>query len=159
MKANRPIAQRCPGIAITAVAGLLLTVAPGAAQKAPPRPSLPLMPYPRQVLEGEGRLPISSDFSLRFSRYRSPRLERAKRRTLARLARQTGLRLSADSAPGERATLIVAIGGPPPSAVPSLDDDERYSLEISPGGARLHAPSPRGALYGLETFLQLVTPC
>ena len=157
MKANRHIARRRLGIAITAVAGLLLAAAPGAAQKAVPRPSLPLMPYPQQVVEGEGRLPISSDFSLHFSRYRSPRLERAKRRTLARLARQTGLRLSADSAPGEWATLIVAIDGPAPSTVPSLDDDERYSLEVSSGGARLHAPSPRGALYGLETFLQLVT--
>lgn len=153
MKASRPIPRHGRCAAIIAALGLCFAAAPGAAQKVAPLPSLP---YPQQLVEGAGRLPVSSDFSLHFSGYRSPRLERAKRRILARLARQTGLRLSGNSASGAGATLVVAIDGPSPSVVPSLDDDERYSLEISPDGARLHAPSPRGARHGLETFLQLV---
>lgn len=43
-------------------------------------------------------------------------------------------------------------------AVPQLDTDESYDLQVPSGGgtATLHAPTVYGALRGLETFSQLV---
>src|SRR5439155_22439288 len=35
-------------------------------------------------------------------------------------------------------------------------EDESYSLEVTPAGAKLAAPTPLGTLHGLQTFVQLV---
>jgi hexosaminidase len=53
------------------------------------------------------------------------------------------------------ATLLVETQGPG-NAVPSVDEDESYSLEVSDRQALLRAPTVVGALRGLETFLQLL---
>src|SRR5260370_10068878 len=37
-----------------------------------------------------------------------------------------------------------------------LGEDESYSLEVTPTGAKLNAANPLGVLRGLQTFLQLV---
>jgi hexosaminidase len=34
-------------------------------------------------------------------------------------------------------------------------EDESYSLEVTPSGARLSASNPLGTLHGLQTFLQM----
>jgi hexosaminidase len=54
-----------------------------------------------------------------------------------------------------KATLVIQCqrGG---SSVPSLNEDESYSLEITDKQARLLAPNVVGAMRGLETFLQLL---
>jgi hexosaminidase len=41
---------------------------------------------------------------------------------------------------------------------PTLGEDESYKLDVSPEGARIQAPTVDGALHGLETFSQLVSP-
>ena len=41
-------------------------------------------------------------------------------------------------------------------SVQDLDEDESYTLEITPARAKLNAPNPLGVMHGLETFLQLV---
>ncbi len=43
-------------------------------------------------------------------------------------------------------------------AVPSVQEDESYTLEVTSKQARIAAPNPVGALRGMETFLQLVVP-
>ena len=43
-------------------------------------------------------------------------------------------------------------------AYPTLGEDESYTLEVAPDGARLKAATVAGALHGLETFAQLVAP-
>jgi hexosaminidase len=53
------------------------------------------------------------------------------------------------------ATLVVESGGPG-QAVPSVEEDESYSLEVSDRQAVLKAPTTVGVLRGLETFLQLI---
>jgi hexosaminidase len=53
------------------------------------------------------------------------------------------------------ATLVVETQGPG-KAVPSVDEDESYALEVSDKQAVLRAPTVVGALRGLETFLQLL---
>jgi len=41
------------------------------------------------------------------------------------------------------------------AAIPSLGDDESYTLELGPRQATLKSKTPLGAMHGLETFLQL----
>jgi hexosaminidase len=53
------------------------------------------------------------------------------------------------------ATLLIETQGPG-KAVPSVDEDESYSLEVSDKQAVLRAATTVGALRGLETFLQLL---
>ena len=40
--------------------------------------------------------------------------------------------------------------------IQELGEDESYVLEITATGAKLSAPTPLGAMHGLQTFLQLV---
>jgi hexosaminidase len=56
----------------------------------------------------------------------------------------------------ETAAALVVQSGAPGHAIPSVDEDESYSLEVSDKQARLLAPTVVGALRGLETLLQLV---
>ena len=53
------------------------------------------------------------------------------------------------------ATLVVEAGGPG-RAMPAVEEDESYSLEVTERQATLRAPTVVGALRGLETFLQLL---
>nr|MDQ3804929.1 family 20 glycosylhydrolase [Acidobacteriota bacterium] len=53
------------------------------------------------------------------------------------------------------AALVVEAGGPG-RAVPSVEEDESYTLEVTERQAVLKAPTAVGALRGLETFLQLM---
>src|SRR5258708_4507009 len=73
-----------------------------------------------------------------------------------RLAGRTVITLPLDLAVDENsATLVIQCerGG---SSIPSLGENESYSLEITDKQARLVAPTVVGAMRGLETFLQLV---
>ena len=53
------------------------------------------------------------------------------------------------------ATLTVTVDGPG-EAIQGPDENESYSLEVTPSAAHLKAPTVVGAIHGLETFLQLV---
>jgi hexosaminidase len=53
------------------------------------------------------------------------------------------------------ATLVIE-AQTPGQGVPSLNEDESYSLEVNDKQASLKAPTTVGALRGLETFLQLL---
>ena len=79
-------------------------------------------------------------------------------RFLLRMARQTGIPMpAARAAAGGSAVLRVECSSAGP-AYPALRQDESYTLDIAPEGAVLKAPAVAGAMHGLETFLQLVTP-
>ncbi len=124
----------------------------------PQESSLPLMPWPASVQPAAGALAIDSRFRVTLSGHCDARIERAARRLEARLARQTGLLLSPPEAPQGQAPLALHCEAPARSPWPTLDMDERYTLEVTPEGATLRAPEPWGVLRGLETFLQLVEP-
>jgi hexosaminidase len=117
-----------------------------------------LMPLPAKMEAATGRLIIDGNFSVGATAFSGPRLNTALDRFAARLSRQTGiLMLSARTADAGRATLRVDCGAAGPQW-PTLGEDESYTLEVSLDGARLKAPTVTGALRGLETFAQLVTP-
>ncbi len=71
-----------------------------------------------------------------------------------RLARQTGIPMLPAKAPQPVLAVECAAAGP---AMPTLGEDESYTLDVTSSGARLKAPTVTGALRGLETFAQLVT--
>ncbi len=113
-----------------------------------------LMPVPASLELADGHLAIDSTFRAALTGYSEPRLERAVARMVERLARQTGIYMGM-AAPSANATLAIECDGPAPE-VGSAVEDESYELVVTAARARLHAPTPYGALRGIETFLQLV---
>jgi hexosaminidase len=117
--------------------------------------ALNLMPLPSSVQSDAGSLAVGTSFSVAFAGYTEPRLERAGERFLRQLARQTGLPLSLRPAKTAKATLVVQTDHAS-KEIQEVGEEESYVLEVTPGGAKLTAPTPLGAMHGLQTFLQLV---
>ncbi|MGC1614008.1 MAG: family 20 glycosylhydrolase [Candidatus Acidiferrum sp.] len=119
------------------------------------RPPLNLMPVPSSVQIGAGRLLVDSSFTVGFTGYTEPRLDRAVERFLRQLSRQTGVQLAVKPSAGPKAILVIHTEHAS-KEIQELGEDESYVLEVSASGAKLSAPTPLGALHGLQTFLQLV---
>ncbi|MDT7687542.1 MAG: hexosaminidase [Acidobacteriota bacterium] len=115
-----------------------------------------LMPVPASVQFGAGRLALTKSFTVAAVGSVDERLragiDRAVRRLEGRTVLEFARALTADPA---QATLLVEARGPG-LAVPSVEEDESYTLEVSEHQAALRAATVVGALRGLETFLQLV---
>jgi hexosaminidase len=118
---------------------------------------LPLMPTPWKAVVADGRLAVTSTFSVAASGYSDARLESAMRRLVARVARQTGIAISYSKVDAAHATLVIECRERGPE-YPSLGEDEAYRLEVSGLGANIKAATVTGALRGLETFAQLIGP-
>jgi hexosaminidase len=115
-----------------------------------------LMPQPSQLSVQEGRLAITPSFTAGTDRFRDARLDDAIGRSLDRIRTQTATSVSTAVAAGKAtATLVVSIEGPG-DAVQTVDEDESYSLDVTPFGARLRAATVVGAIHGLETLQQLI---
>jgi hexosaminidase len=118
-------------------------------------PALNLIPLPASARSGAGNLGVDSSFSVAFTGHTEPRLERAGERFLRQLARQTGLPLALKPAKTGRATLVIQADHAS-KEIQEVGEDESYVLEVTATGAKLTAPTPLGAMHGLQTFLQLV---
>ena len=112
-----------------------------------------LMPVPRTVQWSDGRLPLDSSFTIGIAGFWDERLDRALVRTLARLRSRTGLVLA--QKPANSGTLMVRAGAAG-QAVQGVSEDESYTLDVTPAGATLSAPTVVGVIRGVETLLQLV---
>jgi hexosaminidase len=134
---------------------LLATFSFTRATEAQPRSGPNLMPWPSKIEMGTGQLKIDSTFTVGLSGYTEPRLERALERFLTELHRQTALPLAMKPGDASKATLVVHTDHAS-KEVQELGEDETYSLEVTPNGAKLSAANPLGILRGLQTFLQLV---
>jgi len=121
-----------------------------------------LMPLPVKVETAAGRLPIDISFSARATGCSDSRLNAALLRFTARLARQTGIPIGlGQPANPARPVLTVECTGTSAGSSPTwptLGEDESYTLDVSPDGARIQATAAAGVLHGLETFSQLVAP-
>jgi len=125
-----------------------------------------LMPQPTRLSPQAGRLILTSSFAAIPDRYRDARLDAAIARSLDRLRIQTGISFPT-SAPASSTSgamiagtviagkMIVSVDGPGEN-IQSVDEDESYSLEVTPSGAHLDAATVVGAMRGLETLQQLV---
>jgi hexosaminidase len=116
---------------------------------------LNIMPLPAKVERAEGSLKIDATFRIVFAGYREPRLDRAGQRFLHQVRRQTGLVLLPVKTDASTATLEIKTDHES-KAIQELGEDESYTLDVTPTGAKLHAANPLGTLRGLQTFLQLV---
>jgi hexosaminidase len=134
------------------VMGFALLLLAGGAD-AQERSRLNLMPWPANVQTGSGRLRIDSSFSVALTGHTEARLDRALQRFLRQLSRQTALPLSGKGLPKAMLTVHTDHGS---KEVQELGEDESYTLSVTADGARIDAPTPLGAMHGLQTFLQLV---
>jgi hexosaminidase len=140
--------------AVLIAAALLLSFAAGIGE--PQEAGLHLMPVPKSLVSGKGRLSIDGNFKIILTGYKDSRFPGAVGRFLQRLERKTGIPLSMPRNPDStKATFEIYCAGAG-ERVQSARADESYSLEVTDQRARLAATSPIGILRGLETFLQLV---
>ena len=116
--------------------------------------TLPIMPLPSHVVQGQGQFLIEGNFGIVLQGYTEPRLERAKQRFLVTLSRETGLPLWHEAQFNQPNFVIKTVAASDP--VQQLGENESYHLEISANHVELTAPNPLGILHGLQTFLQLV---
>jgi hexosaminidase len=116
---------------------------------------LTLMPVPANVQPGSGVLRIDASFSVSLTGNSEARLDRAVQRFMTQLRRETGIPFPAKPSGSSNATLIVHTDHAS-KEVQEPGEDESYVLEVTPKGAKLTAPTPLGAMHGLQTFLQLV---
>jgi hexosaminidase len=141
-------------ITIVGMGSSMFAQSPTANMMAPAQ--MNLMPAPASVQSQTGRLPITSSFNVAVKNYADDRLRAGIDRMLRRLAGRTVLTLPADLATDEGAATLVVQCERAGEIIPSLNENESYSLEVNDKQARLIAPTVVGALRGLETFLQLL---
>jgi len=138
---------------------LLACVFSASAQVAPQQPAAArhhLMPVPASVQFGPGRLALTKSFTVAATGHTDERLRAGIDRVMRRLEGRTVLEFARGLAPDAgAATLVIECAGPG-RAVPSVEEDESYALDVTDRQARLRAPTVVGALRGLETFLQLL---
>ena len=115
-----------------------------------------LMPQPAEMSIGSGGLALNSTFAVELSGVSDARLTDAIDHAVRHIERSTGLRHAGGNVAGT--TKLVVKVSHPSAPVQSLDEDESYSLTVTPAGVELDAPTELGAMHGLETLIQLVQP-
>ena len=113
-----------------------------------------LMPQPSHLTVNTGSLALTPQFTAAADKFHDARLDGAIARMLVRLESLTGIQIATVPAAAP-ATLTVSVDGAG-EAIQGPDENESYSLEVTPTGAHLKAATVVGAIHGLETFLQLV---
>ncbi len=114
------------------------------------RAAIHLMPLPADMKLRNGEFELAQGLEVRFRGLMTKRLNGAVERLQERLAYRTGM----ESLAGNRVRLLITCRGEAMD-VPSPDDDESYTLKITPRSIRLNAATETGVLFGLESLLQL----
>lgn len=119
--------------------------------------TLNLMPVPKEISKKEGKTYIDGNFRLAIHGRPDARIYTAATRFLRRLDEQAILWFTQDQISEAdkdlKATLQINIDRP---AAIQLKEDESYSLEINNQQIKINATTDVGAMYGLETLLQLL---
>jgi hexosaminidase len=147
--ACRPVLS--PRRTLSLAAGLAFTIVMAAAAPSP----VDVMPAPAEARLADGRLPVTTAFSIALAAHPDARLSAATDRLLQAWETRTGLHFGRAKAAASAATLVIDCASPGP-ALPELGEDESYTLDVTPRRATLRAPTPTGALRGLATVQQLL---
>jgi hexosaminidase len=115
-----------------------------------------LMPQPAEMSIGSGGLALNSTFAVEVPGVSDVLLTDAIDRAVRRIEMAAGLR-HADRGVAGTTRLVVKVDHAP-APVQSIDEDESYSLSVTPSGAEIDAVTEVGAMHGLETLVQLVQP-
>jgi len=117
-----------------------------------------LMPQPASLQTSSGGLVLNAQFHAVATHFNNPRLDGAIHRAVLQLRQKTGLPLSVEPVSvGTDAPLTVDVQGAG-EVVQSVDENESYTLSVTPTGAHIEAATVVGAMHGLETLVQLVQP-
>lgn len=131
---------------------LLPALAAGSAFAAQPA----LMPWPSQIDLKSGALSLERPLRIESSGC-DTRVTHAVERFRAQLSAQTGnpyRHQDPEAKENLPLTIHCAAQG---LAVQQVSEDESYALNVDAAGAKLDAPTPLGAMHGLQTLLQLAT--
>lgn len=114
-----------------------------------------LMPQPSGLAVGEGRFVLTPEFAVATTGFDDARLDAAALRTIQQLRMKTGLPLARQVNHGSAGVGLVLVVDRAGDPVQSLDEDESYALQVTPGGVTIKAATVVGAMRGLQTLLQL----
>ncbi|MCU7525467.1 MAG: beta-N-acetylhexosaminidase [Bacteroidota bacterium] len=119
---------------------------------------LNLMPMPAKISLSEGKFRLTPEFAMSVKGSPNERLYPYATRILRRLSGRTGLFFQQDfiTKASQSDTVSFYINCQRPGEV-KLNEDESYTLEVTPGKVTLNATDDLGALRGLETFVQLLS--
>ncbi len=121
-------------------------------------PSLPLMPYPQQLIPaaGEPQLQLGSDWLIAIDGKSTAELNNALKRFAQRSYQQTGIKLRWKKSTAAKATLVITIKDSRTMSPRMSEWDESYQLVVDNKKIYLSANQNLGVLRGLETLLQLM---
>jgi hexosaminidase len=115
-----------------------------------------LMPQPAELSVNPGELALNSTFAVETPKFSDERLNDAIARAVRRIEMTARLRHAGKGVtPTTKLIVKVDRAG---DAVQSIDEDESYSVSVTPSGAEIDAATGVGAMHGLETLVQLVQP-
>ncbi len=115
-----------------------------------------LMPVPAQLRFSPGRLRVTETFAVAVGGHDDARLQAAISRALRRWEARTALKLDRVAVASAASATLVIDSREAGHSIPSIDEDESYTLDITASKATLRAPNVVGVLRGLETLLQLL---
>ena len=120
---------------------------------------LGLMPLPSHFEAGTGSFTLQPGMHVAYARFHNARLEMGVVRMMARLQFESGVPLphvpSMVAGDVSSAGVVIDVAGAG-GAVQSVDEDESYSLTVTPQLVTIKAATVVGAFHGMETLLQLV---
>jgi hexosaminidase len=120
---------------------------------------LGLMPLPSHFAAGTGSFALQPGMHVAYARFHNARLETGVVRMMARLQFESGVPLphvpSMVAGDVSSAGVVIDVAGAG-GAVQSVDEDESYSLTVTPQLVTIKAATVVGAFHGMETLLQLV---
>jgi hexosaminidase len=115
-----------------------------------------LMPQPSQLSAQDGRLAITPSFKTVTDHFKDARLDAAITRSLSRIKIRSGVAIpTSPDVYTTSANLIISVEAAG-ETIQSVDENESYSLEVTPTSAHLQAATVVGAMHGLATLEQLL---
>ena len=115
-----------------------------------------LLPAPSSITFDNERLAIDGSFKVAIRGHSDARLQSVVARFVKRLEGRTVLSLAPGLALDDQSTTLIVQCDGPGQDIPSVTENESYSIDVTRRQALLHAPTVVGAIRGLETVLQLL---